>query len=110
MERVGFQCRLLALLIDIVLVVIAMHPIILLDLMREERRNYNSFGFITAAGMIVLLFAYGLLDIFWQGTPGKRIMGLIIARDDGSRPTRGALVKRWAIKHSPIFFASWSVI
>src|SRR4051812_17287698 len=110
MERVGFQQRAAAVIIDLGLVMLAVHLCIGLDLLVNARSNWDNFGFLSGFGAIIVVLVYALMEILSAGTVGKRIMGLVIARDDGQPASRGALIKRWAIKQSPLFFTSLATL
>jgi len=104
MDRVGFQQRAAAFLIDLGVVMIAAHLIVLVDVLLNETGGYNYFGVVSAGGTALLIFSYGLMEFLSSGTLGKRIMGLAIAMEDGAPALRGRLMRRWAIKQAPIFF------
>src|SRR5205814_9096547 len=110
MERVGFQQRTGALLIDLGLLMKIGSVLIMVDVLVNELDNYDNFGLISGAGGALLILVYSLLEIFWARTPGKRIMGLVIARDDGTPATRRILAKRWAVKQSPVFFGTLATL
>jgi len=110
MDRIGFQQRAAAFLIDLGVVMIAAHLIVLVDVLLNESGSYNFFGVISAGGSALLVLSYGLMEIFSAGTLGKRIMGLTIAMDDGAPAPRGRLMRRWAIKQSPLFFGALATL
>jgi len=110
MDRVGFQQRAAAFLIDLGVVMIAAHLIVLVDVLLNESNSYNYFGVVSAGGTALLLLCYGLLEFLSTGTLGKHIMGLTIAMDDGAPAMRGRLMRRWAIKQSPIFFGGLATL
>src|SRR5438045_6800368 len=107
MERIGFQQRTGAFFIDLGLAMILVHLLIVVDLLLNQFDRYSgTFGLISGGGGALLILLYGLFEIFWARTPGKRIMGLIIAREDGTPASRRILAKRWAVKQSPIVFGA----
>ncbi len=110
MDRVGFQQRAAAFLIDLGVVMIAAHLIVLVDVLLNESGSYNYFGVISAGGTALLIFSYGLMEFLSTGTLGKHIMGLTIAMDDGASALRGRLMRRWAIKQAPIFFGALATL
>ncbi len=110
MERVGFQQRTGAFFIDLGLLMVGVHLLIVVDVLVNQQDNYDNFGLISGCGGALLILVYSLLEIFWARTPGKRIMGLVIARDDGTPATRRMLAKRWAVKQSPVFFGTLATL
>jgi uncharacterized RDD family membrane protein YckC len=106
MDRVGFQQRAAAFLIDLGVVMIVAHLIVLVDVLVNESGSYNYFGVVSAGGTALLILSYGLMEFLSTGTLGKHIMGLTIAMDDGAPALRGRLMRRWAIKQAPIFFGA----
>src|SRR4051812_11419006 len=55
MDRVGFQQRAAAFLIDLGVVMIAAHLIVLVDVLLNESGSYNYFGVISAGGTALLI-------------------------------------------------------
>jgi uncharacterized RDD family membrane protein YckC len=47
----------------------------------------------------VVLLAYGTTEVLWRATPGKRLLGLVIANPDGSPAERWRLFFRWSSKY-----------
>src|SRR3954470_3663393 len=82
MERIGFQQRTGALLIDLGLVMLVVHLFVGLDLLLNAHGNFDFFGLVSGLGAMLVIFAHGLMEIFPGGTLGKRIMGVVIARED----------------------------
>src|ERR1043165_2383706 len=70
MDRIGFQQRAAAFLIDLGVVMIAAHLIVLADVMLNESGSYNYFGVISAGGTALLILLYGLMEISSGGTLG----------------------------------------
>jgi hypothetical protein len=60
----------------------------------------------TIAGLaVVLLFLYGLTEVFGDGTLAKRLFGLRIRGKQGTRLAPALLAERWLIKSLP--FVGW---
>lgn len=115
MHRVGFLPRLAAFLIDLGIFTVAVHFLMAVDVVVNLSTPVNTFGVVSLLGGAVLLFGYGFLEVLQASTPGKRLAGLAIAADDGQPATRRLLLKRWAAKHVPVFFAApmmalWAVL
>lgn len=47
----------------------------------------------------VVLLAYGTSEVLWGATPGKRLLGLVIAHPDGSPADHWRLFFRWSSKY-----------
>ena len=48
---------------------------------------------------LAVLLAYGAIEALWPATPGKRLLGLVIANPDGSPADRWRLFFRWSSKY-----------
>jgi uncharacterized RDD family membrane protein YckC len=115
MHRVGFLPRLAAFLIDLGIFTVAVHFLTAVDVVLNLSTALNNFGIVSLLGGAVMLVGYGFLEVLMAATPGKRVAGLTIAGDDGRPAARGRLMKRWAAKHAPVFFAApmmllWSIL
>jgi uncharacterized RDD family membrane protein YckC len=115
MHRVGFLPRLAAFLIDLAIFTVAVHFLTAVDILLNLTTSLNNFGIVSLLGGAVLLIGYGLLEVLMAATPGKRLAGLTIAADDAQPAARGRLLKRWAAKHVPVFFAApmmllWTIL
>src|SRR5436309_2313134 len=113
MLREGFGTRLGALVIDIVFLVVVVFIIRLIG--GGGSMPAMPFGWGGSAtgqsgaqavsiGLMILGFVisigYSLTEIFMAGTPGKQILGIIIADESGVRATTQQLATRWMIKSS----------
>src|SRR5690349_6374635 len=115
MHRVGFLPRLAAFLIDLGIFTFAVHLFTAVDVLINVTTRLNNFGIVSLLGGSVLLIGYGFLEVLMASTPGKKLAGLTIASEDGRPATRRTLLKRWAAKHVPVFFAApmlalWAVL
>jgi uncharacterized RDD family membrane protein YckC len=115
MHRVGFLPRLAAFLIDLGIFTVAVHLFTAVDVLINLATPLNYFGIVSLLGGSVLLLGYGFLEVLLAATPGKKLAGLVIASDDGQPATRRTLLKRWAAKHIPVFFAApmmllWAIL
>jgi uncharacterized RDD family membrane protein YckC len=112
MQREGFGIRLLAALIDAAILIVVMLLIGLLAggsmiaVMSGGGGGTTAQGGAAAVGIgfailaFVILFGYTLTEIFIAGTPGKHILGIIIADERGVRANTQQLATRWVVKHS----------
>ena len=122
MERKGFGPRLLAVLIDIVIMLAILCPVSLIA-GTGMSFSYGSpagpptgaarFGAILGA---LLGLAYASTEIFLAGTPGKLILKLAIGSETGAVPApQDQLIRRWVVKWSPSLLnllyglTTWSV-
>jgi len=110
MERANFPTRLGAFLVDLAIFAAIIHLFFAIDVLLNLTTRLNNFGIISLLGGALLLIGYGTLEVFLATTPGKRACGLIIASEDGQPATRRALIKRWAVKHSPVFACAPTLI
>src|SRR5438105_6892871 len=108
--RVGLHTRVASFLIDFFLLAVVVHLCALIDLFMNEQRSFNFAGAITWAGFGVMVILFMLLDRALRGSPGKRLMRLIIAHEDGTGASPSALWKRTLIKHSPCIFVLFPVV
>ena len=117
-NRIGFGPRLGATLLDLVFLVILIVPIALLGIgagltaalgfdavSGEEAEAMALIGIGTGAIAMILLagvigLAYTLIEAFTGASPGKRVMGLQVARADGSAGDTSLFLLRWALKNS----------
>ncbi len=118
-NRIGFGPRLGAALLDIVFIVLMLGPISLLGIGaglatalgleaavgNEEAEALALIGM--GAGAIamaiiagVVALAYTLIEAFTGASPGKRVMGLQVVREDGSPGDVQLYLLRWALKNS----------
>lgn len=110
MDRATFPTRLGAFLIDLAIFAAAIHLFVAVDILLNVFTKLNNFGIVSLLGGSLLLIGYGTLEVLLATTPGKRACGLIIASEDGQPATRRALLKRWAVKHSPVFACAPTLI
>src|SRR3954453_12038149 len=110
MQRVGMLPRLGAFLIDLGLFTVAIHLLLVADVVINMETRLNNMGIVSLLGGSLLLLGYGACEVLMAGTPGKRLAGLVIAAEDGEPATRGALLRRWAVKQVAVFFAAPTVI
>jgi uncharacterized RDD family membrane protein YckC len=127
-ERAGFGVRLVALVIDMVLLV-AISVVIGLMAGSSTAVLLHKLGFsaaiadpgsaalatgLMAIGVFLLVTSlvatflslpYNLMEAFFGWTPGKLATGLRVRNQDGSRPTLGQVFSRWLIKHNAILLA-----
>jgi uncharacterized RDD family membrane protein YckC len=98
LPRAGFWIRLSAALIDGVaalVVMIAVSASLYSAGISIERSNAAAFA---------ALLPYTMLEILTRGTPGKLLLGLRIARADGSPADFWRLCLRWSTKQGPMIF------
>ena len=125
-ERAGFGPRLVALLIDVLLLV-AVSVVFGLMAGSSSALLLHKLGFHTgdpttaawASGLLgvgvfllvtalvatLLSLPYNLMEAFFGWTPGKLAMGLRVRNEDGGNPSLGQLFSRWLIKHNAILIA-----
>lgn len=109
MERAGFVPRLGAFLLDLGIFTFGIHLFTAVDILLNQLTGLNNFGLVSLFGGSVLLIGYGMGEALTGRTPGKALCGLVIASEEGVPATGRALWKRWAAKHSPVFFAAPTV-
>lgn len=118
-NRIGFGSRLGAALLDIVFTILLCTPILLLgagagiaaglglDSMMgsEEAEAMALIG--VSAGMIgsilvcsMLGLVYTLVEALTGASPGKRVMGMKVAKADGTSGDVSLYLLRWALKNS----------
>lgn len=110
MERVGFIPRLGACLIDLGIFAGVVHLFLAVDVLINVLTPLNVFGVVSLLASSLLLIGLGAMEVLLAWTPGKRLAGLIIARDDGRPATRRTLARRWAIKHMAVFLCAPTLI
>jgi len=108
MVRIGFGMRLLAGLIDcaIMLCVGFALNMIILGVMGR-----TTTGLIVVGTMSCLAgLAYSTFEIFRAASPGKMLLKYQITTTDGGTAPRDVLIKRWALKQTPIFLYLLSAV
>lgn len=121
-ERAGFGPRLVALLIDVLLLV-AVSVVFGLMAGSSTALLMHKLGFqsadpsaawasglmgigvfllVTALVATLLSLPYNLMEAFFGWTPGKLAMGLRVRNEDGANPSLGQVFSRWLIKHNAI--------
>lgn len=118
-NRIGFGPRLGAAVLDIVFIVLILVPMSLLGVGAglaaamgleaavgsEEAEALALIGMGAGAIAMALIagvvaLAYTLIEAFTGASPGKRVMGLQVAREDGSPGDVQLYLLRWALKNS----------
>ena len=119
-NRIGFGPRFGATLLDILFVILLSTPLTLmgglaatfisalgLDALasEEDAAAFTMIGIgagilATAVLIGILAMAYTLIEAFTGASPGKRVMGLQVAREDGSKGDVQLYLVRWALKNS----------
>jgi uncharacterized RDD family membrane protein YckC len=92
MGRVGFWFRLLALLIDTLIVLIVYVLAVAFFSLSEDR---------AALVFVAAWLIYTSPEIFTAGTLGKRILGIKIGRSNGTNADCWTLFLRWSTKQYP---------
>lgn len=129
-ERVGFGRRFAAILIDNIIVAIIATALaftvgtkLLQVLHLDDDTEFSVFsdsdtsdddaeellqslhintGMIFALTMLnsFVMLLYSLMELFTNASPGKRIMGIAIGSDEGTKASRALLLRRWALKYA----------
>jgi uncharacterized RDD family membrane protein YckC len=103
MERAGFYPRAAALFLDLLLFSVEAHLAVLADMWAGDALHTHDFGTISGVGVILAVISFVLFDLFPSGSPGKRLMRLRIAAEDGSDAPRPVLARRAVAKFAPFF-------
>lgn len=125
-QRAGFGPRLVALLIDVLLLAAiscvfglmagSLSSVIAHKLFHLDAAATSGIGTVAASGLLgvgifllvtalvatLLSLPYNLMEAFFGWTPGKLVMGLRVKNEDGSHPSLGQVFSRWLIKHNGI--------
>ena len=128
-QRAGFGPRLVALIIDVLLLTaislvfglmagsassVIAHKVFHLDaastdpgtaILASGMLGVGVFLLVTALMATFLSLPYNLMEAFFGWTPGKLVMGLRVKNEDGSSPSLGQVFARWLIKHNAILIA-----
>lgn len=131
-ERASFGLRVVALVIDVVLL-LALSAVVGLMAGSSAAVLLHKFGFsqvphdptgaAVATGFMAILVAvlvtslvatllslpYNLMEALVGWTPGKLVTGLRVRNQDGSRPSFSQVFARWLIKHNAVLFAILTV-
>ena len=118
-NRIGFGPRLGAALLDILFTILLCTPILMfgagaglaaslgLDSMMDGEQTEALALLGVSAGMIgsilicgLLGTVYTLIEAFTGASPGKRVMGMQIAKADGTAGDTSLYLLRWALKNS----------
>jgi uncharacterized RDD family membrane protein YckC len=105
MERVGFHVRAAAFLIDLLVFAVVAHVAIAIEWNLYESGTWHLFGVITSGAAWTTLAVLGVLEALVGTSPGKRLIGISIAADDGRTPPRRAMMIRAAFKFAPVVLA-----
>lgn len=126
-ERAGFGVRLVALVIDLLLITAIS---VVIGLMAGSSTavlihkmgwtlDTDPAGQVVAAGILsvavfilvtllvsaLISLPYNLMEALFGWTPGKLATGLRVRNQDGSRPGLGQVFSRWLIKHNAILIS-----
>ncbi len=93
MHRIGFWFRVLALIIDFA---------IFLPLVIVPSLFFGASRQVTNLVLLCGWLLYSTFEVFSVGTPGKQLLGLGIARANGSAADFWTLSLRWSAKQSPV--------
>ncbi|MBN9415578.1 MAG: RDD family protein [Candidatus Eremiobacteraeota bacterium] len=128
-QRAGFGPRLVALVIDMLLLgaiscvfglmagslsSVVAHKVFHLDaaanagpeaIFASGLLGVGIFLLVTALVATFLSLPYNLMEAFFGWTPGKLVMGLRVRNEDGALPSLGQVFSRWLIKHNAILIA-----
>ena len=102
-SRVGFGPRLGARLLDAVfiIIIITLASFVGLTGGLASASTGNEAGILAALAAIaaaaIFLIAYSLIEAFTGASPGKMILGLKVANQDGTAGTIGLYLGRWAV-------------
>jgi len=118
-NRIGFGPRLGATLLDILFTILLCTPILVfgagaglaaslgLDSMMDGEQTEALTLIGVSAGMVgsilvcgLLGTVYTLIEAFTGASPGKRVMGMQIAKADGTAGDTSLYLLRWALKNS----------
>jgi len=117
-NRIGFGPRLGAALLDVIILIVILVPMSLLGISAgfiaalgldgaggDEAEALAMFGLGAGAIAIILVagiigLAYTLIEAFTGASPGKRVLGLQVARADGTAGDVQLYLTRWALKNS----------
>jgi uncharacterized RDD family membrane protein YckC len=119
-NRIGFGPRFGATVIDTVFIGLMAVPLIRLGIRSsissfmtlwfESTGQYDEDGFLLlgfVVGLLISMLAYialdllyGLIEALTGASPGKRIMGLQVAHEDGSKGDIQLYLLRWTLKNS----------
>lgn len=118
-NRIGFSPRLGAALLDFVFIIALVVPISLLGIggaiaaafgldntMSGDDAEVLAMLGMGAGAIAMILVAsflaigYTFIEAFTGASPGKRVMGLQVAREDGSAGDTKLYLLRWALKNS----------
>ena len=102
--------RAAACLLDLVLLAVCAHLFAVIDVYVNQFGQARYFGAITGLGAVAAVVYCAVMEAIGGASPGKRIMGVVIAEDGGRAASRGALVRRAAVKFCPLFLGLFPVI
>jgi len=98
MEQKGFLPRLIAALIDGILVFFLVSIVSLV--FGAQWLTGTGLNYIGGLIISIAVLAYSYLDVLWAQTPGKKVLDLKIMSKDGSEASEAILQKRWLVKYS----------
>jgi uncharacterized RDD family membrane protein YckC len=113
MQRAGFGIRLVAALVDGVIVAALLVTTVAVGAgvvamtgpaggQAEALRRARLLMAAITCGLLLVVVAYTGLDVAAGGTVGKRLFKLHVASPDGGPTAKGRLLLRWALKWSPV--------
>jgi uncharacterized RDD family membrane protein YckC len=96
-NRAGFWLRLLAVFLDIVIFLLLTFVLAMIASMAmaiDEK--------VLEKVILLFLLLYTTMEVFFAGTPGKRILSLKIASSNNLPPDPWRRIVRWSSKQSPL--------
>ncbi|MDZ4746052.1 MAG: RDD family protein [bacterium] len=127
--RVGFGMRFLAWIVDVVLLLIISGvatvflvksgitvPMVnpesssdvenmyrLMGIPADDASMYASIIAVYTYALVLITFGYSLISAMFGASPGKMMLGLIVAHADGSRGSISLWVRRWAVRDASAY-------
>ena len=105
-----FRTRVVAEMIDAVVPLSLLLPVLLFmfghGMWSQTMQDFfdGDLGLMCTTFLILLAFAYTMVEAATGASPGKRLLGLRIVRADGKRETRSFFFWRWILKRTLIQF------
>lgn len=105
-----FRTRMVAEMIDAVVPLLILLPVLLFmfgqDMWSQTMQDCfdGDLGLMCTTFLILLAFAYTMVEAATGASPGKRLLGLRIVRADGKRENWSFFLWRWILKRTLIQF------
>lgn len=76
----------------------------------EEAATYAYGAASFSYALVLIAFGYSLISAMFGASPGKMMLGLVIANSDGRRGSMSLWIRRWAVRDANLYLQMAAII